>query len=145
MGRSTHGAYWNDVILEELIQSWQHYVGLTNSQQDVEDTLHVTRLNMEVRLDTARGKGDIVDFAMHTDLSNETLIVSIDLNNVDFWRGEFNCGNLFPANLIETTQGMQIDTKLPPPPTSSRPMTIKTMNIPVDPIADYDRAMKGVG
>ena len=145
MGRSSLGAHWNDVIVDEIIWHWGQHNGLSNPAHDISNALQDAKSVVELRLDQAVAPGDIIRYATHFDIPAQLLIFSIEFQD-NVWRGEFNCKYLTASATINTKQEIHIDTKkAPPPPTSSAPMTTKTMNIPIDPVADYDRAMKGLG
>jgi len=147
MGRSTLGAHWNDVILDELIWHWGQHNGLSNPAHDIANAIQDAKSVVELRLDQAESAGDIIRWATHFDIPARLLIFSIEFQD-NVWRGEFNCEHLVLSATINTKQEILIDTNkkvTPPAPTNCAAVARKTMNIPVDPVADYDRAMRGVG
>lgn len=148
MGWSTLGAQWNDTILDELTSQWASHRGITNPRDDVHNALLATRNAIEFQLSQVVIVGEVIKYATHHNVGSRLLIVSIEFQDHS-WRGAFDCDDIVVSGIIETDQEMHIDVNkpgpLPPPPTSSAPVVPKTMNIPVDPVADYDRAMRGVG
>jgi hypothetical protein len=126
-----------------LIYHWDQHNGMSTPNVDVAGAIEDAHTELKMTLAAAINTGEVVNFGTYA--NNQALTVSIEFPNGDQWTGGYACDELVLGNIIKTEQEIHVDaTKLPAAPTSSAPVNPKTMNIPVDPTADYDRAMKGL-